>query len=217
MRLAEHFFAHRGAHLPPVDESIMLDYVVGAGGIYARGRRPGLEVCIPVAGASVRGLKSVEPYVQWGFPKMPARFLERMLHVSRVRCQREPMEALFHLSFTTELKLVQEGAKTLDYHQGWHLEYPAQQSRVDRVRPIHQGPGSSEDRAIIEVHSHPYDSAEFSDVDDKDEGGMSFRIYAVIGMIFDTPGIRARVGLFGHFYNYPASEFFEIPEGIGEA
>ncbi len=56
---------------------------MGAGGVYARGRRPGLEVCMPIAGASVRGLRGVEPYVLWGFPRLPARFVERMIGTAR--------------------------------------------------------------------------------------------------------------------------------------
>jgi hypothetical protein len=200
-----------------VDEAIMQDYVVGAGGIYTRGRRPGLEVCMPVAGAAVvRGLKGVEPYVQWGYPKLPARFLERMLHISRLNCRQQPTESLFHLSFNSQLQPhgFDEHAKTLDFHQGWHLEYPEQRASAERCWPINQGPGSSEDRAIIEVHSHPYGAAQFSDMDDADEGGMSFRVYVVLGTIFERPTVRARVGLFGNFMEYPASEFFEMPEDL---
>jgi len=56
--------------------------------------------------------------------------------------------------------------------------------------------------------------AVFSDHDDIDEGTLSFRIYVVIGSIFSNPSLRARVGLFGHFLEYPASEFFNLPEGV---
>jgi hypothetical protein len=94
---------------------------------------------------------------------------------------------------------------------GWHLEYPDQYATAERVRPTHQGKGSSEDRAIIELHSHPYDDASFSEIDDADEGGLSFRAYAVIGRLFDRPEIRTRVALFGHFMPYSAAEFFQLP------
>lgn len=216
MSAIEHHFARRGAQLPPVSESLWLDYVCGAGGVYARGWRPGLEVCIPVARARVRGLKGVEPYVHWDFPKLPARFLERMLSVSRSRCKREPLEALFHLSFHERLQAwdFDEGASTLDFHQGWHLEYPKQEAARDHVRPLCQGEGSSESRAIIEVHSHVDGEAVFSEVDDADEGGLSFRVYAVLGRIYDRPEVRCRVGLFGHFMQWRAEEFFELPQGV---
>lgn len=216
LRVAEHYFARRDEHLPPVDESLWLDYVVGAGGVYARGRRPGLEVCMPIAGARVRGLRGVEPYVQWGFPRLPARFVERMIGTAKTRCERTPTEALFHLTFDPERRFTLEhaGSTVMDFHTGWHLEFPDQAATADRVKPVHQGKGSSEDRAIIEVHSHPYGEAQFSDTDDEDEGALSFRIYAVIGRLFDRPEIRCRVALFGNFMEYTAAEFFDLPAGV---
>jgi PRTRC genetic system protein A len=215
-RVAEHHFARRGEQLPPVDEYLWLDYVVGASGIYARGRQPGLEVCMPVSPAQVRGLKGVEPYVQWGFPRLPARFLDRMVGAARSQCRHIPTEALFHLTFNREraFEPTHEGSQVMDFHEGWHLEFPVQNADADYVRPVHQGKGSSEDRAVIEVHSHPWGDAFFSEVDDKDEGGLSFKVYAVIGHIFDRPEIRCRVGLFGHFMTWTASEFFEVPDFI---
>jgi hypothetical protein len=213
LRLIAHHFAERGQHLPPVDESLWHDYVVGSNGTFARGRRPGLEVCLPVAIYSVRGLKPVFPYVQWGYPKLPARFLERMLNVSRVRCKDGPLEALFHLSFSDKLECY-DGSKILDYHRGWHLEYPEQRATADSVQLVHGGRGTSEERAVIELHSHNYDKAYFSPKDDADAGGCSFRVNAVIGTIFDCPAIRVRVALFGYFFEYPASEFFDLPDGL---
>lgn len=215
-RVADHHFAHRGAHLPPVDESLWLDYVVGQDGIYARGRRPGMEVCVPVAAARVMGLAGVMPYVQWGFPVMPARFLSRMLAASRAQCRNTPTEALFHLTFNKELRFepTHEGSQVMDFYQGWHLEYPSQNATHDYVKPIHQGRGSSEDRAVIEVHSHHAGDAYFSEVDDKDEGGINFKVYGVIGHIFDRPEIRMRVGLNGYFMEWPASEFFVLPDAL---
>lgn len=216
VRITDHHFARRGEILPPVDETNWLDYVCGAGGVYARGRRPGLEVCVPVAGAHVKGLKGVEPYVQWGYPKLPARFLERMLDASRSRCARVPTEALFHLTFDPERRfnVSHPYSAVMDFHLGWHLEFPDQLATEERVRPVHQGKDSSEDRAVIEVHSHIDGEARFSDVDDADEGGLSFRVYTVLGRIFDRPEVRCRVGLFGHFMQWPAAEFFELPESV---
>lgn len=211
-----HYFARRGEQLPPVDESLWQDYVCGAGGVFTRGRRPGLEVCVPVASARVRGLKGVEPYVQWGFPKLPARFLDRMIGASRARCAESPTEALFHLTFNRERRYepLQSHSTVMDFHLGWHLEFPDQAASAERVRPIHQGPGSSEDRAVIEVHSHVDGPAVFSEVDDADEGGLSFRVYAVIGNLFGRPEVRCRVGLYGEFMEWSAAEFFELPGGV---
>lgn len=217
-RLTDHHFAHRGQPLPPVDESLMLDYALGSNGLFARGRRPGLEVCIPVSKplVPVKGLGRVLSYVQWGFPKMPAAFLEKMLHVSRLRA-RDPegaKEALFHLSFESDHKLAwRPGKKVLNFSEGWHLEYPTQEATPDHVEPTGTG-RESEARAIIEIHSHPFGEAYFSPKDDKDESGLSFRIYGVLGRVFDQPAIRVRVGLFGHFMDWQAKEFFELPEDL---
>lgn len=216
LRITEHHFARRGEQLPPVDETLWLDYVCGSGGVYARGRRPGLEVCMPVASARVRGLEGVEPYVQWGFPKPPARFLSRMIGASVARCAHVTTEALFHLTFDAEGRFdpLRQHSQVMDFHLGWHLEFPAQNGDADSVVPVHQGKGSSEDRAVIEVHSHPHGEARFSARDDADEGGLSFRVYAVLGRIFDRPEVRCRVGLMGHFMEWSAAEFFELPVGV---
>jgi hypothetical protein len=214
LKLLDHYFAFPGRQLPPVDESKKLDYVVAATGIFARGRRPGLEVCMPLSRYPVGGLRSISPYVQWGYPLLPARFLERMLGICRKRCEKTPTEALFHLSFSSKLESYGPGAHTLDYYKGWHLEFPDQTADDENVRPVRQGVGSSEARAIIEIHSHHHGRAEFSEKDDLDEGGNSFRVYGVLGTIFDNPTIRMRVGLFGNFFEYQAGEFFEMPAGF---
>jgi hypothetical protein len=211
LKLTEHHLAVRGEHLPPVDESLLLDYVVGAEGVFARGRRPGIEACIPIAEGRVRGLAGVPTYVQWGYPKVPATMLALIFAISQTISKKEPREALFHLSFS---RLVCGGH--VHCESGWHLEFPQQTATADHVEPVHKGAGTSEERALIEVHSHHYEPAFFSPQDDADEGTMSFRIYGVIGTIFAQPAIRMRVGLFGHFFEYNASEFFEMPEGVAD-
>ncbi|HEX8708848.1 MAG TPA: Mov34/MPN/PAD-1 family protein [Pyrinomonadaceae bacterium] len=215
-KVAEHHIARRGELLPPVDESLMLDYVLGRGGLFARGRRPGLEVCMPVAAplAPVRGLAPVVTYAQWGFPKVPAGFLALMLAISRHVARAEPREALFHLSFDAADPHEPLTAGHILCDRGWHLEYPDQRREKGRVELVNKGRGTSEERAIIEVHSHHHDKAYFSPEDDEDEGGMSFRVYGVLGTIFSRPALRTRIGLFGHFFLYPAAEFFELPAEI---
>jgi hypothetical protein len=37
------------------------------------------------------------------------------------------------------------------------------------------------------------------------------------GKIFNSPHIRLRVGCYGYFYEFPANEVFELPEGIVES
>lgn len=214
LKLTEHHFATRGVPLPPVNESLMLDYVLAGNGTFARGRRPGIEACVPVAFAPVRGLRDVEPYVQWGYPKVPASMLALIFNVSQVIARSEPKEALFHLVFDRETCHRYRTSNHIQCANGWHLDFPHQTATAERVEPLHKGAGSSEERAVIEVHSHHHESAFFSEQDDADEGTMSFRVYGVIGTIFTDPAIRMRVGLFGHFWELSAAEIFELPEGV---
>lgn len=206
--------------LPEVDQSKLLDYVVASNGVFARGRRPGLEVCMPITVAldDIRGLEPCEPYAQWGFPRVPLALVEAMLMVSRNVCRQMPREALFHLCFDRSEEFQQTCSAHLLCHDGWHLEFPEQvpvspARVVDSIKPVHCGEGTSTARAVIEVHSHHSMSAEFSDEDNIDES-QGFRIYAVLGDIFQHAKIRARVGLFGHFFEYIAGEFFELPDGL---
>jgi hypothetical protein len=219
-RFVEHHLAKRGAQLPPVDESLLLDYVIGNNGLFARGRRPGLEACIPIAHARVRGLRGVEPYVQWGYPKVPASVLALIFHISQTIAKKEPRETLFHLSFGPAATAGGTDQIPCTGHvccaAGWHLEFPKQQGTDQHVEALEKGAGTSEERAVIEVHSHHEMDPVFSATDDADEGTMSFRIYGVIGNIFTNPSIRVRVGLFGYFYECSASEFFEMPEGVSD-
>ena len=218
MSHVDHYIVRKGEMPPPVDETRLHDYALASDGLYVRGRRPGLEVCFPVARARVRGLGRLIPYVVSGFPRMPARFLARSLDIGRARCDDRPTEALFHFSFDERGEFVhsRHGSKVLDFSEGWHFEYPEQFATGDSVRPVHNGPGSSVARAVVELHTHPYDAAVFSPTDDKDEGGFSFRLCAVMGRIFDRPQIRLRVALFGHFHDCPVSEFFELPAGLAD-
>lgn len=215
-RITENHFALRDEQLPPVDESLLYERVVGSTGTFVRSRKDGLEACVPVALYRMHGLKPVEPYVQWGYPKVPAPLVDLMLQVSRVRSRTVLKEALFHLSFGDAhfKNCIEPAFGPSSPSRGWHLECPDQHATDEEVRPLHQGQGSSEARAIIEVHSHHAGEARFSEKDDADEGGPTFRIYAILGTIFERPTIRARVGLFGHFMEYPAGEFFELPEGL---
>jgi hypothetical protein len=61
----------------------------------------------------------------------------------------------------------------------------------------------------MDLHSHGVLPPFFSPTDDRDEQG--FRIYAVIGEVDRSPGIRVRVGVYGHYFDVPASQVFEVP------
>ncbi|HEX8747360.1 MAG TPA: hypothetical protein VF717_09175 [Pyrinomonadaceae bacterium] len=205
-------FALRGQPLPEVDDSMAVCYLIGANGVLARSRRPGLEVGLPVGVhfQQLRGLEPVTPYVKWDLPRVPMQLVELMLTVSRACASPEPTEALFYLNHGephTSDAIISEG--------GWNLEAPPQRASREWVEPEETGAGSSTERALIEVHSHHYMRAEFSPGDDTDELGW-FRVYGVIGNIFERPELRVRVSLFGHGCEWPASEFFELPTELND-
>lgn len=208
----QYHLALPGEPLPPVDETKMLDYVVAANGVYVRSRRPGLEVCLPVSFnlQPIRGLAEIDSYAQWGFPRVPQKLVKRMLEESRSVCFVSPTEALFYLHFGS----VDYTGVKFALQDNWYVVMPEQEASEEFVIPtvaaLNAGAGKG---AMIELHSHHSMEAKFSPDDNADES-QGFRIYSLIGTIFDKPTIRTRVGLFGHFFDYPASEFFELPEEL---
>jgi hypothetical protein len=211
-QLTAHHLARPGAAVPPFDDSLLCDYVHAANGLFVRSRKPGLEVCVPVAIYTARGLSDFETYVRWDLPRVPARLVSAMLAVSQGACNAGAREALFHLRFDESGHAAAE-PDHISCEGGWHAEMPEQRATDQSV--IATGTGlASRERATIELHSHHAMAADFSPDDDADEGRLSFRVYAVVGRIFDRPELRARVAVFGHFHECPASIFFELPEGL---
>jgi PRTRC genetic system protein A len=210
--LTDYHFAWPGLDLPPIDQSKLLDYVLAQNGVFARGKRPGLEVSMPISFnlQPIRGLQEAQSYVKWGFPKVPSSLLEGMISISRDVCSPSPREALFYLTWSL---LVEPGQDQIDGDGGWKLYYPDQDASDQSVRAVDGGFGSSNEHAVIELHSHHEMPADFSETDDEAETG-GFRIYTVIGRLFSQPEIRARVGLWGHYWEFPAREFFELPNWV---
>lgn len=218
-KLVDHHFAVPGLPPPEVDARQLVDYLVGANGTFARSRRPGLAACVPVTFnlSPVRGLAEVESYVRFGLPRVPASLVAQMLTISRGVCGPGPAEALFHLRHGEEvIATCARLAAAVAHDGGWLLEFPEQRPKREPGREADsvEAVGPAPDGTIIEVHSHHSMRAEFSPEDNEDEGGLKFRVFAVLGTIFERPTIRARVGVCGHFYELPAATFFELPEGL---
>lgn len=201
-QMQDYHFARIGEELPAVSDKYFYDYVVAGNGIFMRAKRAGLEVCIPCGFADIRGLDDVTPYIQWGYPKVNSQLVGEIFKSSRWACENAINEKLFYLKFKPSSDMC-----------GWSVDIPAQKAGSDFVHPIQTGAGSQNANALIELHSHPDSSAHFSPKDDEDEKS-GFRIYAVIGRIFHRPEIRVRVGCYGYFMEIPASEIFELPEGV---
>ena len=135
-------------------------------------------------------------------PVVPAVLLAHILDRSAQEAERG-REVLFHLGYSP----------LCPTFEGWMLDEPPQTQTATSCRPLEDGPGSTHDRALIEVHSHHQMPARFSSQDNRDETG--FRIYVVIG---DYPHggsaswqINVRVGVYGHFWHIPSDLVFENP------
>lgn len=179
---------------PPAAQ--MYEYVYGAGGVYVRARRDGLEAIVPVAVCELRGLEPVRPLVDLAYPRVPRQLVEAIVGTSITAA---PDEALFYLWFDGDAGR-------------WHLEFPAQYATTTSVRPTDSGGGAVYARALVEVHSHHGMEARFSGTDDADETG--FRLFAVVGSLFSRPQIRLRVGVYGYFWEIPAETVFELPDTL---
>lgn len=196
-----HLVGHRIAEqlpLPPV-EAAMYEYVLAGNGLFVRGKREGLEALVPVNPCKVRGLPSLEPHVHLAYPRVPQQAVDAMLNLSRGEEAENgrPIEVLFHLSW--------DG-------MGWRVTMPEQVGSAGSVRPLNADADSSYASALIEVHSHHEMAAFWSGTDNYDEQG--FRLYGVLGNIFTEPVLRVRVGLYGYFWELPASHVFNLPQGV---
>ncbi len=184
----------------PAYDAAMSEYLFGANGLFRRARRPGLEAIIP-ATAPQRLLKTVEPAVQLQVPRVPIHLVREVLREAQHQCVvcGEFRETLFYYCWDAE-------------HGQWTLHVPPQDQMLWSVRATDTGADSAYARALIEVHSHHWEKAFFSRDDNRDEVG--FRIYAVLGRIFEHPELRVRVSVYGDWWELPAAQIFELPEEV---
>jgi PRTRC genetic system protein A len=202
LKLVEHILMEQPT-LPPL--RLPWAYVIAQNGVFVWARRVGLEALIPVAQCHIRGLYPVEPYVRLAYPPVDIWLVAEML--TRSRQARTPqggyLEILFYLTWEQTF--------------GWHLAVPAQKQEALRVLPVLDEVGQAlYADTLIEIHSHHTMRAFFSATDNKDEQG--FRIYGVIGCVdnqrdFPTE-MRLRVGIYGHFWEIPASQVLSLPSCI---
>ncbi len=200
--LIKHLWAIDGEKLPPCT-SPFYEFVGAANGLFIRGQREGLEMCFKVGDVSqpVRGLATVEERLVLWYPKVPATHLQFVLEQSREVCGDGVMrEILFHFTYASGT---------------WQISIPEQDASGGHVRPTNAGHGSSYATSILEVHSHHSMAPFFSSMDDSDEQG--FKLYGVIGHIFSRPALQLRVGLYGYFWQIPASWVFDMPDSVADA
>jgi PRTRC genetic system protein A len=192
--------------MPPIKEGMLYEYILAGNGVFLHAKRTGLEVTLQVAAPwspnlKIRGLQKAEAIIQCDYPPVPFELSRPMLTWAESAKDRSggQLEILFHLVWHEDKKK-------------WELHIPLQEQSATSCKPVGAAlaPGGSYERATIEVHSHHSMKAFFSSTDDKDEQG--FRIYGVLGTIFERPTLRLRIGVYGQFWEVPAEDFFELGE-----
>jgi PRTRC genetic system protein A len=187
LNLIQHATVHNDGTLPELPLCLYA-YILAGNGIFVKAKREGLDVLIPVRQTRIADLPPLTPYVRLPC-RVPANLLLTALELSR---RVVPNEILFWFN----------------RDEDWRMDVPLQVARASSVVPMdHMDVRGT--RALIDLHSHGVLLPFFSPTDDKDEQG--FRIYAVIGEVDTTPGIRLRVGVYGNYFDVPASEVFEVP------
>jgi PRTRC genetic system protein A len=125
--------------------------------------------------------------------KVPEALLEQAIRLAR---DAYPNEILFWLNYES---------------QAWELFVPDQDASCGSVRPLdpYHPIGA---KALVDMHSHGTFGAMFSTTDNADETG--FRVYVCLGRSANE--IVARIGIFGYFWEFPASWVCDLPAWIRE-
>jgi len=190
LKLIQHLVVNENGPLPEITDCLYA-YIMAGNGVFLKATREGLDVLIPVSNSKIAGLPTLTPYVSL-FSGVPKNLLLTSLELSR---RNFPNEMLFWFNLNDR----------------WSMDVPQQRTRPASVVPCDNldARGTS---ALIDLHSHGALSPFFSPIDDKDEQG--FRIYAVIGEVDRVPKLCVRVGVYGHYFDIPASTVFELPDDI---
>jgi len=205
LKLYAHLFMTE-AELPPMPSP--LTYVVAGNGVFLWAKRIGLEVLIPVQICQVRDLYPVSAFVRLdGLLPIAGSPLAGMLARAHFNWENDPDEMLFFL---------------LPQAPGWRLWIPPQQRAPAQVEPIKELLDmDAYAQVLAEVHTHPQHARAFFSSVDNEEEKKGFRLYGVIGARRNGCGgfeaeMRMRVGVFGVFYEFPASLVMALPAGLHE-
>ena len=194
-KLVQHLIVRDDGQLPTIPDCLYA-YIMAGNGIFLYAKRDDLEVLIPVSRVIIAGLPSLEPFAN--LPHVPAALMHHVLQASR---ENLPNEILFWFNFDHDQRI-------------WNVDAPLQVCRPASVYPVDKRDPLGT-QALIDLHSHALMEPFFSPTDDKDEQG--FRIFAVIGKVNESPEIRVRVGVYGNYWDIPASMIFDLPEDIRDA
>ena len=194
-KLVQHLIAQDDGTLPLIPDCLYA-YIMAGNGVFVYAKRDDLEVLIPVSRVTIAGLPPLELFVN--MPRVPEVLMHQVLQASK---ENLPNEILFWFNFDHD-------------RQVWNVDAPLQICRPSSVLPANKNDPRGI-KALIDLHSHALMDPFFSPADNKDEQG--FRIFAVIGKVNEKPGIRVRVGVYGNYWNIPASMIFELPGELRDA
>ena len=176
---------------PPAPCGLAYDYVLGGDGLYVAARNRYLDVRVPVAGATVRGLSPLYPSFTLRTGRLPQEIWDAVVALAHAwsLAGREVLLVVVH-----------------DEATGYRVVRPQQLTGRTAVyyRPL--------DNVVLEVHSHHRFAARFSPTDDADE--QALRLYGVLGRLGTArPEVALRVGGFGYFLPVPWEAVFAGDRG----
>jgi PRTRC genetic system protein A len=186
--LVDHLVARDGV---PPRSGLAYDYMLAGDGLYLVTGNRYLDVRVPVAPATVRGLPLIYPSFTLRTGRLPEVLWEQILRTAYA-FGAEGDEVLL--------------AVTHDERSGYRLVHPAQIAGALRVvyRPVGD--------VVLEIHSHHRYAARFSPTDDADEQGLA--LYGVVGRLdHERPEVALRVGAYGHFLPVPWESVFDGDRG----
>ena len=196
--LVRHHIATAGQPLPPATPGI--DWLFAANGVFKRATNTTLSatVCVEQFRTSIYGLDALLPSVQWSHHRglLPASWLDALLASARKACELpsgmiRPIEKQWFAVWRNEcVRLIAS------------KEQHATAGMVRYEMPT--------EPVLLDIHSHHTMRAYFSEVDDRDDQGLS--ISMVIGNIFERPEAVARLNVHGHRQRIPITMLFD---GLG--
>ncbi len=167
-------------------------YVLGGNGLFLDAHNSLMGVRIPLADAPVRGLPPLEPYLWLVHGKVPSHLLDLVVSACSARADQEVYAAI----------VWEEGC--------YGIRIPSQDCTAGSIK-YETAPNT-----VVNLHSHPGKlGAFFSGTDNRDDQG--FQVSVVVAEVSRLiPCVRARVCLYGYFWEVPLAQVFEGPLSVRE-
>ncbi len=170
---------------PPVGQpGTAYTYELAGNGLFLEAHNAQLRVRIPLAEAQVRGLPALEPYLHLIHGKVPSHLLELVASTFGATPDQERYAAI-----------VWEGE--------YSIRIPSQDCTAGSIHY------ETIPNTVVNLHSHPGQlGAFFSGTDNRDDQG--FQVSVVVAEVSRLiPCARARVCLYGYFWEAPLAQVFE--------